>query len=108
MADYWSQMYDALKYIGQSASYIANNTDNSGVTAAAINNAAASNNAPTTAPTPAIDTTAAMDNINGVQKARAASAFSGLTGNILSGNGGFEESNRNTSKILLGYQFNGR
>lgn len=101
MADFWSAYYDALKYQAQSANYIASNPTNTDVVAANTYNASQSASAPTsTNASPAI---VASEQMNDVRNAgRAASMQTGLTGNLLSGESGFEEDPFNTSKLLLG------
>lgn len=91
MADYWSTMYDAYKYMASNPSALA--------TATAINNSVSSATTPTTESAAAVEQESVLD-----QAARAAAMGQkrGMTSNILFGAGGFEEAANATSKILLG------
>lgn len=101
MADAWSTLYDAYKYIGQSASYAASNPTNADVVAAKNYNTSQSTSQATSTSAPAA--VMAGQQMNDVRNAgRAASMQTGLTGNLLSGMSGFEEDPYMTSRLLLG------
>lgn len=100
MSDPWSIAYDALKYQAE-------HPTNPDVVAAKASVASSSGGDVKNVSNPTAAAPKAAAPTVGVRQAAAAAQAmyggKGLTGNILSGLGGFEEGDNSTSKLLLGW-----